>query len=1202
MDIQLLSKSSNLHIAVTKLRSDGTRFLYVNYLAGGTISRYKVTGTGIYYDNYTIGANNADFSYTTRSEMELVSLPSGNYRIAVPYAAHIPPTAINITMVVYVADIDFVSGDIIFGTEKYLPLPTGANPHGLEFSGNGRYLYVSHTQAPFLQYVDLQTGSPAFSSLQPSISNPLSLFNPQDFQYSQIELGNDGALYFAGSGGLASLQIHFINKPQVSTWNNGAVPGLTIPISNAIFTAPDDVSKIRLLNDQIDGEIYQTYSSTAPASSCCLFNTVLSADVYTAGTAPYTTSSQTWTPTNNPFRGSGPPIGTLANPVTIKTQLVIPAGVHVTINGMIFNFAPRDVNNNVQGAMVVIQQGTGLATGGSLVLDQGTVFTTYDNCGVGMWEGIEVRGRASYAQGSITNSQQGWLVVGRATIKNAYRGAITTKMNNHITGTGVVPSAQGGVIRTGSGAQFINNAQDVAMYPYNFVPNNASSFYLTNFITTAHLQDPNATVYTHLLLWDVKQIQIKGCNFENATSTGFSPYSSGSGQGIISFTAGYNVGQYVPTSGPNTPCTFKNLLYGVRASNGAVRYITVDLSQFTNNYRGVLYQNVLYGVITSNTFTVFPYGPSHNPHTPSYGIYLDHSSSFHVENNTLSWTAPYPLGFPILGYGIVVNEENVNRTCFNAGYMGDRIYKNHFHNILVGCQAQGNNSENAFNCYSPSNPYPNNVGLQFLCNDFAPGTIPGDDIVVADDLTQTNQIIHEGNIGYIQGSCSSALQTAGNQFSHTCSGPDNDYSIPATVTPTNPTIIDYAYSTGQDPHCFTPATLNSGVALTNCPSDPPNCPSTLNHKEPQGLKILIGQYRKSSDSINVILAGGDGQNLMDTIATGSISNIKTSLLAKSPYLSDRVLMAAVNKGLPGTVLRDILIPNSPLTKSVEQAVDHLHLNHSVQHDIDAAQVGTSARTTLIQLQGAYNVEIGYLFNELIRAPLADTTKGIRSRVDTVAIILSNDTTARTASAQSQLTKAFVAQGDILNATASLTAAMNAGASPSFSKMMDAHFRFQTDTNGYNTLLMDTALLASIRQVRDDEGSNESRGARGLFRVMFQDTTLELVTPLKHRHDHGDHDHSMIKKANTVESINSKLILYPNPVNDNATVAYTLPDNAVKAFLDVFDMAGRKVTNYQLAIGSSQTTINTVELSGGIYFCSLVVDGIAIDKIKFVIQK
>ncbi|MFI5151585.1 MAG: T9SS type A sorting domain-containing protein [Bacteroidia bacterium] len=149
MDIQALAHSSYLHFAVTKLRTDGSRFLYINYLQGGTISRYKVTGTGIVYDNYTIGDNDADLSQSARSEMELVTLPSGNYRIAVPYSKHIPPTATTPTMVVYVADIDVITGNIIPSTAKYIPLPTGANPHGLEFSLKGRYLYVSHTQAPY---------------------------------------------------------------------------------------------------------------------------------------------------------------------------------------------------------------------------------------------------------------------------------------------------------------------------------------------------------------------------------------------------------------------------------------------------------------------------------------------------------------------------------------------------------------------------------------------------------------------------------------------------------------------------------------------------------------------------------------------------------------------------------------------------------------------------------------------------------------------------------------------------------------------------------------------------------------------------------------------------------------------------------------------------------------------------------------------
>ncbi|MCX6312600.1 MAG: hypothetical protein NT084_13305, partial [Bacteroidetes bacterium] len=316
-----ISHASNMHFAVTPLRApsilypdpNGSRFLYVNNLIGGLIDRFLITSTGISYEtNFLFNGGNTALFGSARAEMEIVKISNisdphfGNYRLALPYQTDGAYAANNRVLVL---DLDFATGNIIpsipaFPNPKYIDLPNFTDPsgnfnraqaHGIEFSADGEYLYVTHTQPPYLEYAFLSVITPAFSRLD--LQTAPNITDASDFQYSQIEMGNDGKLYFAGNNAalnharLGSLNINFNNSPVLAQWNDNAIPNVSVPISTAsfdIFNASgqpsQDVYRIRLLNDQVDGEIYQNIPTSSPVSSCCTLNTSFTKDYYTAGT------------------------------------------------------------------------------------------------------------------------------------------------------------------------------------------------------------------------------------------------------------------------------------------------------------------------------------------------------------------------------------------------------------------------------------------------------------------------------------------------------------------------------------------------------------------------------------------------------------------------------------------------------------------------------------------------------------------------------------------------------------------------------------------------------------------------------------------------------------------------------------------------------------------------------------------------------
>jgi photosystem II stability/assembly factor-like uncharacterized protein len=81
--------------------------------------------------------------------------------------------------------------------------------------------------------------------------------------------------------------------------------------------------------------------------------------------------------------------------------------------------------------------------------------------------------------------------------------------------------------------------------------------------------------------------------------------------------------------------------------------------------------------------------------------------------------------------------------------------------------------------------------------------------------------------------------------------------------------------------------------------------------------------------------------------------------------------------------------------------------------------------------------------------------------------------------------------------------------------------------------------------------------------------------------------------------------YPNPFNPTTTIEFSLP-KAGNISIKVFDIAGREYTtdinNMNLNAGNFKMSFNGSELSTGIYFYSLVVDGVNLAAKKLVLIK
>lgn len=1176
------SKSTCLHFAVTPLRpATNDRFLYMEYRVNGKFARFKVTSTGIFYDGYNFQITLATLSSQIRAEMELAVLPNGNYRIAWPYEV-----ASLGHQIVHVAEYSNVTGDMVPSTTVLLNLPSGAKIHGLEFSKDGRYLYVTHTVAPYVQYVDLQTSN-AFTPLQPVLSTVTQpLMNPADFQYSHIEVDNNGFLLFARANDISGINIGFVNSPVGLNWVQGVIQ-TGVPINMSIYSSSPstDIFNSRQLNDQVDGDVYQVFPPSTPPSECCLTNTIFTKEVYTADIS--LGANQIWQPGSNPFVnliGNG-------NVVTIRSSLIIPAGMTITIRNMRFEFAPRTYdqsNNPIAGANIEINRGaTTNSPGGRLIVDNSTL-TVYSSCGKGMWEGIEVRGHSGVAQGTINNSPQGWLrSINSSRIENAWRAVVVAEVANPLTAVFplTVVGTTGGVVQASGATRFTNNYISVLFMSYTFptatTDNNVSDFSRCTFETTDQLWDQfAASPFSHVILWDTKGITFRG-NLFNADET-TSPYTvamNNTGYGIWSLNSFFSV---FPAQG-NFRNTFQNMTYGIAAANiFGTRTVYIDQTEFNNNYRGVYLSGVPWATVTRNNFKVYRWPI--NLTQEAYGLYLNYSRGFKVQENDFTYSngnSPAASAF-----GIIVNQSNPGRACG----LYDEIYRNTFHSINIGIQAQGNNSEQPFAaCYPNSSGTPNNVGLVMKCNRFY-NNVDAYDIRVANYVY--NNGTFWGNIGYQQGNCTSVDAPANNQYSHDCNYTTSDFTIDGTFSVANPNAVQYSWSSFNQtlplsPTCYTTPVPASGVNLGGCAAYTYNagvsCPSKIINNPINGsVRADIAYYEAQRDAINATLAAGNSQSYYNAINNLSPGQALNTLLAGSPYLSDGVLIAAINHGFPAGTLKQIIIANSPVSPAVIAALNQISLPSGIRNQINAAQVGVSPRTLLVEQMSAYSAQRSLSVDELIRNFMNDTI--IVDGTDSVIEALKK---YQIPEFRNELAKAFMEKKDTLNAKKQVDTLRMLGGADNFVLMFEVLLKLDREGQSCFGVASDPVKRGNVEYVAADDSKRVCADANALLQLVFLYQFNEYIDS-----DPQNSAASRIAQEVTPSQVpmSNAFAVYPNPSSGTFTLDYTAGETDAVVY-EVYSVTGSMLKSETLLSGSQQKQISLADFAAGTYLFRIMVNGI-----------
>lgn len=233
--------SANLHIAVSKLRTvGGTPHRYIFVANALYLYRFIINASGITYDgSFAPVYINSNGSTYLRGEMELIeNISTNEYKLAL--TAH---TSGVTGYKIFTAKFDYTTGALISTYDIVLPSPTPSTnpnpiPHGIEFSPNGNYLYITHETSTSL------VGNIKYFNFTTSTLTNLAIPSPANYKYSQIELG-----FGHMSGSVMKNPMCFISNNGLAYIADANVPTSAITYSN--FT-----NNSTFLPDQIDGEIY----------------------------------------------------------------------------------------------------------------------------------------------------------------------------------------------------------------------------------------------------------------------------------------------------------------------------------------------------------------------------------------------------------------------------------------------------------------------------------------------------------------------------------------------------------------------------------------------------------------------------------------------------------------------------------------------------------------------------------------------------------------------------------------------------------------------------------------------------------------------------------------------------------------------------------------------------------------------------------
>jgi len=1159
-------KSSSVFFAATDERPDGTRLAFVSN--GRGFFTLLVSSNGISDVGFTPFIAPEFNQFLLRSEMEVVAISDTEYRIAVPYMTTASVSGTPVNTFLYTATLN-LSGMPVTNSENYIPFyeyntPAGidlsARLRGVEFSKDGRYLYVTHTTNP------LQPAQMEFFDFNDPSSGlvPVNGTGAYNLQHSGLEMGFNNMLLIAGENALLS--------------KDAAIPQASINLLSAYAYQPNyqgqepNLSSARffMLQDQIDGMSYQNLFLND--LSCCVTNRIYDFNYFEIE------SNQLWQPgASTQFSNN------LPQTVLIRDQLRVKAGTTLTLNNMTLKFSPE--------ARLIVENGVGSLEGGKLILNN-TTLTVDDRCNQGnlLWYGVEVWGNANQVQGTFITSNQGRMEMrNNSRIEKAWMGVLVGKrtsdlieecpdvFNEDIDPFLFDDARTGGIIRILPGSSLINNQRGVRFRPYqNNGLNNVSVINDALFHWDGNTVASQNTVQAHVQLEGVKGIAIRGCRFNNGTSDFTSPTFQGIGIRSVAsqFTVTDYCNSFIP---PFAPCqnpvktVFTNLSFGIHASNPLDNFtFQVEKSEFDNCARGV------YAVSTRNERIIRNVFKIRQATYQTVGIYLERSSGYIVQENNLGGKPTALSISDVRSYGLVAENSGVSNNLVYkntfGGFVNDTLSKLH-----VGAYAiKLNGSPVPTSIWQAGLPA-STTGLQFRCNHFQR------------DIWQSDLAIN-GIINYSQGNAQQALAAA-NDFSSANYNTEHDITMDLSSQG-----IRYFIQNGPASHVPVFYTApNNYIHLLGVNSQyvaNKSCASLLG----KPLNLVIGDFQNSlalTNSLKDKMKGGDAaaQLLAIQLNPGSITT-RNLLIQYSPFLTDEVLLSYLNSSASAGMKKDVLTANTSLSAAVMQAVNASNLPQGTKNQIITAQNTTNQKEETIELYNYHHFEMDRNFNEALSRLLLDTVQSMNYSEVITFLNQSNDRNSKKILVDIHLSKGDLAEMELVKAS------------------------LATDEELELDYFLLQDLKEQVRQYASIEDAMDEPAISDPIEDLAQNSTDvyikgKSIAFLESKIGPKDIDElpplqssgMMIQQTNEAEIVYEILqvvSIYPNPSTGQVYFDYPNYESGILT-VQLIDLSGKEVYRYDSQSESNGERVDLSAVKKGMYMARISIDGVYVETQKLLLR-
>ncbi len=832
----------------------------------------------------------------------------------------------------------------------------------------------------------------------------------------------------------------------------------------------------------------------------------------------------------------------------VAHKLTIEAGGTLTITGTV---------NMGKDARIIIERG------GKLVLDGATLTT---GCHDAMWEGIEVWGDPTVDQ--HTTSSHGWIEIKNGSLIEHAKDAIYTgrmDQNNNW-----VWSHTGGGIIQAFNSTFRNNGRSLQIMSFHnpkvngVEPANVNVFRNCVFESTKRLREDlylTNGVYCapkyFVTVWDVKGMRFYGNIFRNA---GLNEYPTSVnapdrlGGGVLFFGASCIFDDYVPCFTCSAiHNTFKNLYRGIdNWGTNSLTSMNIKNCSFVNVNAGITLNGVRGDKILSNTFDTD--NELREDVQNMAHIQAQQSAGFLITENTFTKTT----GSILNSFASVID---------NTSITGADLFKNTYRNMVWGLET---NNDNQY--------------LKVQCNDF-------------DNLWRdwnSNRIGFDGarpsqNV-FLQGSF---WWSANNQFDNSCSAQNHEH-----IYNTNPTGIalpkhQLQYFSGNevrppaDACVLAPAVNLSHAAGNNLQS----CLSkTTGNNGTIQTEIINKQI--SATSKKALIDGGRTNDLINLVNDPMTTDqaVYDTLMLYSPFLSDEVLMVAINRStFHDSYLFDILLLHSGLSPLVMEELANRSpaMLQGLYDSLMIWQDSIAARDTLVaQIQSLLR-DAQLEFNELLRNY---EDSGLVDSVIYQLSLLSD------VNSKGKYINMLIELGDFSTASTKIVSLdSNDPEQEDLQTFENIHLGLKNGGNNWFAVTQNQR--EELRELATHENS-VAKHAQAVL-ILIEDTMIYTFPDTTILAPNGPASQPQSTKRAIGNSI--QMLVFPNPFTNSINVEYFLPNqNKGVVFLKVYTIQGRLIKEVNLGLNKKgRIKVSLDEAALGMYIAQLVQNGAIIKTVKLV---